>query len=264
MSESRFLERGSLRLHYRIDGKTDAPWLMLCNSLGTNLHMWEPQMAALMQHFCVLRYDARGHGDSSVPESAFTMADLAGDAIALLDHLDIAKTHFCGLSLGGMTGMWLGTHHGARIARLVLSNTSPYMGPPSNWDMRIKLVTEGSMTTVTDSVIARWFTPRFRETSADKVAIVQQMLLDTSVSGYTGCCAAIRDMDQRTSIAAITNRTLVIAGSRDPSTPPTDGKAIAAAIAGSRYLEFDAAHLSNWEQTEQYNKNLCEFLMETV
>jgi 3-oxoadipate enol-lactonase len=264
MSEQQFLERGTSRLHYRVDGKADAPWLMLCNSLGTNLHMWEPQMDALTQHFRVLRYDARGHGASSVPDAPFTIADLAGDAIALFDHLGIATTHFLGLSLGGMTGMWLGAHAGARITRLVLSNTSPYMGPPSNWDIRIKLVSEGGMATVTDSVIARWFTPRYRETAADKVAIVQQMLLDTSVPGYTGCCAAIRDMDQRTSIANIVNPTLVIAGSRDPSTPPAEGQAIAKAITGSRYLEFEAAHLSNWEQTEQYNKNVCEFLMEAI
>jgi 3-oxoadipate enol-lactonase len=260
---SQFLEHGGLRLHYRIDGNADAPWLMLCNSLGTNLHMWEPQMDALTPYFRVLRYDARGHGASTATEAPYTIDDLTGDAIALLDHLGIAQTHFCGLSLGGMTGMRLGTHYGTRIARLVLSNTSSYMGPASNWDMRIKLVRDGGMATVTDSVIARWFTPRFREVAAEKVAIVQQMLLDTSISGYTGCCAAIRDMDQRASITAVTNPTLVIAGGRDPSTPPTDGKAIAAAIAGSSYLEFDAAHLSNWEQTEQYNKNLCEFLMET-
>jgi len=263
MSESQFIVRGTLRLHYRIDGEADAPWLMLCNSLGTNLHMWQPQMDALTKHFRVLRYDARGHGESFVPGEPFTMADLADDAIALLDHLAITKTHFCGLSLGGMTGMWLGTHYGSRIARLVLSNTSPYMGPASNWDTRIKLVTEGGMPTVTDSVIARWFTPHFRETAADKIAIVQKMLLDTSVPGYVGCCAAIRDMDQRISISEIANPTLVIAGSRDPSTPPGDGKGIAATITGARYLEFDAAHLSNWEQPEQYNENLCAFLMET-
>ena len=264
MSEAQFLQRDTWRLHYRIDGKPNASWLMLCNSLGTNLHMWQPQLDALTQHFRVLRYDARGHGSSSLGVAPFSIADLAADAIALLDHLGIAKTHFCGLSLGGMTGMWLGTHYGARLNRLVLSNTSPYMGPASNWDARIKIVIEEGMTAVTDAVIARWFTPRFRETSADKVAIVRQMLLDTPAAAYAGCCAAIRDMDQRAGIAAIVNPALVIAGSRDPSTPPADGKAIAGAIAGSRYIEYEAAHLSNWEQTAQYSKDIIEFLTENA
>ncbi len=256
-----FLNRTEGRLHYRIDGNESGPWLMLCNSLGTDCGMWEPQMDIWAQHFRVLRYDTRGHGKSAQPSGPCTIADLADDALALLDHLDIARTHFCGLSLGGMTGMQFAVRHPQRLERLALCNTSPYMGPASNWDARIAAVSSDGMHAVTDGVIGRWFTPRFREQSPEGVAKVRQMLLETSVGGYAACCAAIRDMDQRDSIKEVVKSTLVIAGSSDPATPPADGKAIADSIDGAKYIELEAAHLSNWECVEEFGNAIKEFLL---
>lgn len=257
-----FLTRQEGRLHYRIDGNESAPWLMLSNSLGTDYGMWEPQMALWTRHFRVLRYDTRGHGKSAPPSSQCTIADLADDALSLLDHLGIARTHFCGLSLGGMTGMQFATRHPERLERLALCNTSAYMGPPSNWDLRIAAVESGGMHAVTDAVIGRWFTPRFREQSPEGVGKVRQMLLETSVPGYAACCAAIRDMDQRDSIKQIGKQTLVISGSTDPATPPADGKLIAGGIAGAKYVELEAAHLSNWEQVAEFGTAIAQFMLQ--
>ena len=256
-----FLERPEGRLHYRIDGREGAPWLLLSNSLGTDHGMWEPQMPLWAQHFRVLRYDTRGHGKSAPPAGPCTIADLADDALALLDHAGIARVHFCGLSLGGMTGMQFAVRHPARLERLALCNTSAYMGPASNWDTRIAMVNSGGMHAVTDGVIGRWFTPHFRTEAPERVAKVRQMLLETSVAGYAACCAAIRDMDQRESIKGIAKAALVIAGSTDPATPPADGKLIAGSIAGAKYVELDAAHLSNWERVEEFGAAVGEFLL---
>lgn len=263
MSDGQFLELGAFRLHYRIDGCADAPWLVMSNSLGTDLQMWDPQLPALTEHFRVLRYDTRGHGQSTTPTAECSIADLANDVLALLDHLNIAQAHFCGLSLGGMTGMWLAAHNGSRFARVALCNTSPDMAPPSAWQERIKLVTQGGTAAVTDGLVGRWFTPGFRTNAPDRVAIVRQMILETSSTGYIACCAAIRDMDQRASLASITNPTMVIAGSHDPATPPKDGQLIAQSIPHARYVELDAAHLSNYEQPERFSASLCDFLLET-
>ncbi|HSY28327.1 MAG TPA: alpha/beta fold hydrolase, partial [Burkholderiaceae bacterium] len=170
MTDELFMEHAGVRLRYRIDGDKNAPWVMLSNSLGTNLAMWEPQMPSLLQHFRVLRYDTRGHGLSNVPSASCSIADLGQDAITLLDYLGIAQTHFCGLSLGGMTGMWLAANQATRIGRLALCNTSPCMAPPANWDIRIALVTKGGMESIAGNVIDRWFTADFQTQSPASVA----------------------------------------------------------------------------------------------
>jgi len=157
--------------------------------------------------------------------------------------------------------MQFAVRHPQRLQRLALCNTSPYMGPASNWDTRIAAVKSGGMHAVTEGVIGRWFTPRFREQSPEDVAKVRQMLLETSPEGYAACCAAIRDMDQRESIKGIVKETLVIAGSTDPATPPSDGKLIADGIAGAKYVEFDAAHLSNRECVEEFGTAVKDFLL---
>ena len=256
-----FLNRPEGRLHYRIDGSEGAPWLVLSNSLGTDYGMWEPQMPLWSRHFRVLRYDTRGHGKSALPPGPCAIADLADDVLALLDHLDIARAHFCGLSLGGMTGMQFAVRHPQRLERLALCNTSAYMGPASNWDVRIAAVTGGGMHAVTEGVIGRWFTPRFRASDPADVAKVRQMLLETSPAGYAACCAAIRDMDQRESVKGIAKPTLVIAGSTDPATPPADGKLIAGSIGGAQYLELEAAHLSNRECVEEFGSAVKGFML---
>lgn len=244
----------------RFDGPADAPVLMLSNSLGTNLSMWDPQIPEWSKHFRVLRYDSRGHGLSVATDRAFAIDTLGRDALAILDHFGIDKAHWCGVSMGGMVGQWLATHARQRMGRLVLANTAAHMGPPSLWNDRIEIVRSRGMAALVSGVLQRWFSPRFRESEPATVAKVSEMLTTTPAVGYATCCAAIRDMDQRESIRGIANPVLVIIGKVDPATPPAAGHLIAEAIPGSRMVELDAAHLSNLEQPEAFTGAVLEFL----
>jgi len=256
-----YLTNDGARLYYQLEGRDDAPVLVLSNSLGTTLDMWAPQMPALLKHFRVLRHDARGHGRSEVTPGPYTIAQLGADALALMDHLNIDRAHFCGLSMGGMIGMWLGTHHAHRLDRLVLCNTAAKIGTPETWNPRIAKVEAEGMASVVDTVLERWFTAGFRQRAPEQVAVVRDMLQGTAPAGYSANCAAVRDMDQRAGIASIAVPTLVVAGTHDGSTPAADGRAVADAIPGARYVELDAAHLSNWEQSGQFTQALLDFLV---
>ncbi|MFO1316274.1 MAG: 3-oxoadipate enol-lactonase [Burkholderiales bacterium] len=247
-------------LHYRLDGDRAARVLVLSNSLGTTLDMWEPQAAALAQRNCVLRYDTRGHGQSGVPPGPYTIDTLGRDVVALLDHLEIARAAFCGLSLGGMTGMWLGVHAPQRITRLVLANTSACMGAPAAMDERIAAVTAGGVAAIAPAVLGRWFTPAFAAREPARVAAVKAMLDGSPAVGYVACCHAIRDMDQRADVARIGVPTLVVTGTHDTSTPPSAGRFLADRIPGARYVELPAAHLSNIEAAPEFNAALSAFL----
>lgn len=250
-----------MSLHYKIEGREDAPVLVLSNSLGTRLDMWAPQMPTLLQHFRVLRYDCRCHGRSEVPAGPYTIAQLSVDVLILMDQLNIRRAHFCGLSMGGMTGMWLGTHHADRLLRLVLCNTAAKIGTTALWNTRIDKVNAKGMGAITGAVIDRWFTPDFQQRAPDQVDSVRAMLLATAIAGYSASCAAVRDMDLRSVIAAISVPTLVIAGTHDLATPPADGRAAADVIPGAHYVELDAAHLSNWEQPEGFTRALVNILI---
>jgi 3-oxoadipate enol-lactonase len=254
------MDLGDVELYYRLDGPVDAPVVMLANSLGTTLAAWEPQMPALLPHFRVLRYDMRGHGGSSAPPVAFDIARLARDALALLDALALARVHFCGLSLGGVVGMRLGAHAPHRLHKLALCNTAPTFGPRAAWDARIAAVVRGGMASVTGMVLERWFTPEFREHDPAAVEQVRRMLLAAGPEPYILACAAVRDADERASAAAVRTPTLVIAGARDRATPPSEGRWLAQLIPGARYVELEAAHLSNVEAAEPFNACLLEFL----
>ena len=255
-----FADAGGVRIFYRFDGKPEAPPLVLSNSLGTNLGMWDPQMDALAARFRVLRYDSRGHGQSAVPPGPYRIEDLGRDVLALLDVLGLKRVRFCGLSKGGMVGMWLACNAPERVERLVLCNTSAYLGPKELWKARIDAVRAGGMEAVTPQVLERWFTPEFRARAPEAVEKVRRMLLTTPAEGYAACCAAIRDMDQRETIAAIRAPTLVVVGSRDPATPPEHGRAIADRIRGAKLVELPAAHLSNVEAAEAFTAPVLEFL----
>jgi 3-oxoadipate enol-lactonase len=257
---SQFAEVNGTRLHYRIDGPAGAPVLLLSNSLGTNLGMWDGQMAALTARYRVLRYDSRGHGQSAAPAGAYTIDQLGGDAVALLDYLGIERAAFCGLSKGGMVGMWLGVHAPGRVSKLALTNTAPYMPPAEHWNTRIKTVSEQGMASITEGVVGRWFTQGFQERAPAEVDPIRQMLLTTDPTGYCGCCHAIRDMDQRGDLGRITAPVLVIGGTQDPSTPPHYSEEIARGIAGSQLVMLEAAHLSNIEQRAAYTAALLAFL----
>ena len=244
----------------RIDGAAGAPSLMLSNSLGTNLAMWDAQMPDLSGRFRVVRYDARGHGGSAVTPGPYTMEQLARDVVALLDALEIDRTHFCGLSMGGMVGMWLGANAPERIDRLVLCNTSPKFGAPEVFEARIKAVRQDGVASVADAVLERWFTTRFRERSPEALARMRAMLTATSVEGYAASCAAVRDMDHRALLPRIKRPTLVISGTHDVGTPPADGQRMVQSIEGARYVELDSAHISNVEAAAAFTKAVTEFL----
>ncbi len=236
------------RIAYRFDGPEDAPILLLSNSLGTHMGMWASQMAEFSRYFRILRYDSRGHGKSDAPAGAYSIDRLGRDVVELLDALAIGQVTFCGLSKGGMVGQWLGYRAPERIVRLILCNTSAFMGPPSAWDARIRTVTEQGMTSLTEAVLARWFTPEFLARAPESVGIIREMLHATSPNGYAGCCAAIRDMDLRATSSLVRAPTTVIAGTRDPATPLDQAETIARAIRGATLVTIDAAHLSNVEQ----------------
>ena len=257
-----FAQLADVRLHYQFDGDPRLPVLMLCNSLGTTLDMWEPQMPAFLAQFRVLRYDTRGHGQSEVTPGEYSIAKLGKDALALLDHLGIERMSFCGLSMGGMTGMWLGINSPERIWRLVLCNTGAKLGDPALWAARFEAVRSGGMAAITPPTLDRWFTARYQRLAPKDVDKVRAMLLATSPDGYIANGAAVRDMDQRADLAKIKVPTLVIAGTYDGSTPPELGREVAQAIDGARYVELDAAHLSNWEQTGAFSSAVLSFVLD--
>lgn len=256
------IEIDGLSFHVRLDGPETAPILMLSNSLSSNLSMWDAQIEAFTKRYRVLRYDQRGHGGTDVPDKPVTFARLADDAVAILDALDIAKVHFCGLSMGGMTGMTLLTRHPKRVDRAVLANTAAKMGPPDVWNARIRAVREGGLEAVVDATLGRWLTEDFRAREPSRTAAVREMILSTPVAGYQALCSAIRDMDQREAIRAIRHPTLVIIGAHDPATTPQAGEIVHAAIRGSRAVTLEAAHLSNIEAPEAFAEAVMGFLAE--
>ena len=253
------LEIDGLPFNYRLDGERDEV-LILSNSLGTNLGMWDAQMPAFTRRFKVLRYDKRGHGATGLSQAPFGFDRLGRDVLALMDGLGIQRARFCGLSMGGMTGMWLGANAPQRFEKLVLCNTSAHLPPAELWNARIEAATQKGMASLVDTVLGRWFTAPFLERSPALVEPIRQGLLKTPAAGYAAACAAIRDMDHRELVTRISTPALVISGAHDPATPPAAGRFLAAAIPGARYVELDAAHLSNIEQTAAFNEAALQFL----
>jgi 3-oxoadipate enol-lactonase len=210
---------GDCRLHVALDGSSKAPPLMLSNSLGADLTMWDPQLAAFSERFRVIRYDSRGHGKSDVPEGPYSMERLGRDAVAVLDHLGIQKTNWCGLSMGGMAGQWLGANAPSRIDNLILSNTTSYYADKSPWTNRIEFVRANGIEAIAAPSMERWFSAGFREREPTTVARATEMLIATKSEGYVACCAAVRDMDYRALLPKIKAPTLIIAGLLDAATP---------------------------------------------
>jgi 3-oxoadipate enol-lactonase len=246
--------------HYRLDGPARAPVLMLSNSLGTDMSMWDLQIPDFSKEFRVLRYDSRGHGKSPVTPGPYSIGQLAQDAINILDSLKISKTHWCGLSKGGMVGQWLMTHHGHRFGKAVFANTAAMMGPPDAWNTRIRTIAEKGLGPIAEATPDRWFTKEFQNLKPEVVAAIKTNMLAQRPEGYAACCAAIRDMDQRWPIRAIKNPVLVVIGAKDPATPPAKGVEIASNIKGSKRISLDAAHLSNIEQPKAFSKAVLDFL----
>ncbi|MET3432979.1 3-oxoadipate enol-lactonase [Herbaspirillum seropedicae] len=255
-----FANVNAIRLHYQLEGDASLPVLVLSNSLGTSLSMWDPQMPQWLQHFRVLRYDTRGHGQSEVTPGECSIAQLGSDVIALLDHLGIAQAHFCGLSMGGSTFMWLAVHHPQRVNKLILCNTGAKIGTAEAWNSRIETVRREGLGAIAGAVVSRWLTPEYAQAHPQQVEALTAMLLATPAEGYAAACAAVRDHDLREAIAGIRAPTLVIAGSGDVPTPPADAQFMRATIPGAQYVEFDAAHISNQQQAAAFTQAVVQFL----
>lgn len=248
------------RFRVEITGPQDAPPLILAHSLGCTLGMWDEAAPLLARTRRVVRYDARGHGESAAPDQVYAMGDLGRDVLALMERLGLATADFCGLSLGGMVGQWLALNAPQRLTRLVLSNTTAHAGPARFWDHRIRQVRKEGTEPIADSVIDSWFTPAFKAKAPGRVGEVRAMVAGMRASGYMGTSAAMRDMDFRADLPRIRTDTLVIVSQDDRSTPPAWGEAIAGAIPGARLERLPGGHLSAIEQPEAFARTVSTFL----
>lgn len=250
-----------VEVHHDVSGPPDAPPLVLSNSLGSSMAMWDPQLPALAERFRVVRYDQRGHGASPVPPGPYTIDDVGADLEALLDRLDIERAHVCGLSLGGMTGMWLAINAPERVDRLALLCTSAKLGPAANWAERAALVRAQGTAAIADAGLQRWATDGFVAAHPDRAEWLRRMMLDTPDEGYAACCEVIKTMDLEPRLGEIRAPTLVIAGDEDPATPPEHGERIVAAVAGARLeVVSPGRHLANVERVEEVTGLLLEHL----
>lgn len=242
----------SVEVHHEFTGRADAPVLILAGPLGSTLEIWEPLVGALAERFRVLRYDHRGHGRSPVPSGPYTIVDLAIDAVALLDRLGIERASFCGLSLGGMVGIWLAAHAPERLSSLVLCSTSAYYDDHGPWVERAASVRWVGTSAIAPDVVAAWFTPDWAAAHPEVVQQAIQMISGTSDDGYAECCGAIASWDGRRLLGRISAPTLVIAGAQDPGTPVTPhAKTLGAAIYRAKLEVLDAAHLAPIEQADR-------------
>jgi 3-oxoadipate enol-lactonase len=254
------VDAGGCPLYVRVDGHDTAPALMLCNSLGTDLHLWDAQAAQWARNFRLVRYDRRGHGRSGLGNAPRTMDTLGRDALAIMDALGLEKVQWCGLSMGGMVGQWLGANAPERIDKLILSNTSAYFPNKTPWDNRIKAIRENGLESVADGIMAIWFTADFRAREPETVARLRAMLCETPVEGYIASCETVRDMDLRALLPRIKAPTLIIGGKHDLSTPVEAAEFMRAHIPDATLTVLDTAHISNVEQPAIYSDVVLNFL----
>jgi 3-oxoadipate enol-lactonase len=254
------IDTNGTSLHVAVEGPENAPVLMLSNSLGTDLHMWDLQAAEFAKSFRLIRYDRRGHGKSGVPKGPYSMEMLGRDVLGILDTLKISKINWLGLSMGGMVGQWLGANAPERIERLILSNTSCYYENKSPWNDRIALVREKGLGAIADTIMKVWFTEDFRARDPQAVERMKAVMLGVPVEGYIGCCEAVRDMDHRDLLARIKAPTLVIAGMKDPATTVENAEFIRARVPAAKLALIDAAHIANIEQPKAHAQAVTDFL----
>lgn len=255
------LETNDVRVYYRLEGRDEAPAIVLIHALGLDHGQWDAQVPALLPFFKVLRLDLRGHGASSAPAGDYSMQQLAADAAALAGRLRIDRFAVCGLSIGGMVALRLAADCPDRVTGLVLANTTPRTNDTDVLEKRRRLVLDQGTRAVADSAIKRFFSPPFLDANPPVVATTRRTLVATDAVGYAGCCAAVRDMDHRPLLDGVTAPTLVIGGLLDQSMPwDTNGALLHAGIRGAEALHLAAAHLSNVEQPEAFSKALVNFL----
>lgn len=249
------------QIHYEWTGAEHLPVIVFSNSLGTNVQMWSYQLEEFTKHFRVLRYDTRGHGKSDATPGPYTIEQLSWDVVRLMDVLQLDRAYFCGLSMGGMTGMFLAANAPNRFHKIVLCNTAAKIGTAETWNARIQAVQNGGMKAVASAVIERWFTPGYRAAHAAETRATLAMLESANPQGYMACCAAVRDADQRRTLGNICVPCLALAGTDDPVAPPADARFLTETIPGAKYAEVRAAHLSNIEAREDFDRQVSQFLL---
>ena len=254
------IDAGACQIHVQIEGPETAPVLMLSNSIAADLTMWEPQAAEFAKHFRLVRYDRRGHGKSSVPNAPYSMEAMGRDVLAVLDKLGIKRIHWCGLSMGGMVGQWLGANAPERIDKLILCNTHYYYADKTPWNDRIKAAREKGMGALASAFMERWFTKDFRESNPQAIERMKAGVAATPVEGFAGCCTAGRDMDHRDLLGRIKAPTLIIAGKQDFATPIEANEQIRAQIPGAALTALDTSHISNLGQPQAFTKAVLDFL----
>jgi 3-oxoadipate enol-lactonase len=261
------IDLGDVVLNYRIDGPPGAPWVMLAHGLATNLHLWDHLAGVLAQSYRVLRYDARGHGQSSVPPGDYSLDLLVSDARRLLDALSIERTHVVGLSMGGMVSLGLAIEHSERIAGAAVCDarvqaTQEYR---DGWDHRIGLVRMGGLEAVVEHTLKRWFTPAFHAAHPERLDEIRRMVCATPPAGHLGCAAALKNLNYAARLGTIAVPMLYLTGAQDLGAPPEVVKAAQAATPGARYVEIPGAgHISNIEQPELFARAIVDFLGATA
>lgn len=250
-------------LNTRVDGSDEAPWIVLSNSLGSNLSMWDGQIGFLTRKYRVLRYDHRGHGASEVPEGPYSFDQLVGDVIGLMDHYRIDKADWIGLSMGAMTGMGLALHHPDRFGRMVIADgraDAPEMFC-AMWDERIAVVSQGGTEAIADGTLGLWLTADWRAAHPDETAAVRAMIAATDKKGYIACCQALKDLDYLRHLGSVGLPLLYVGGSEDKGAAPEVMRAMAKATPGARFVEIPgAAHVANINAPEAFEAAVTDFL----
>lgn len=250
--------------YYEFDYAADRPVLVLSHSLGMSLDMWNGQIKQLQPYFSLLRYDLRGHGKSSTPGGPYTIAQFGADMLRMLDHLNLARVHVCGLSLGGLIAQWVAVHAPQRVERVILSNTAARIGTASLWQQRIEAAQSGGIEPLVPITLKRWFTPEFRISHAEEVAAAARLLCEAHVDGYVASCAALRDADLRERVSEIAAPTLVLFGTQDPLTTSADAHSLATQISHAVAVGVHAAHLANVEAADAWTDAVIRFLSDAV
>jgi 3-oxoadipate enol-lactonase len=256
----RTAESKDVRLRYEVSGVDEGDLLVLVNSLGSSVRMWDKALPALEEKHRVLRFDMRGHGESEASVAPLGIEQLGHDVLRLMDEVKADKASICGVSLGGLVGLWLGIHSGNRVDRLILANTAARIGTHEMWEQRIATVRSAGMSELAAATLERWFTPTYRAEHPEEMEQIREMIAATDPQGYATCCEVLRDSDLRAEAAEVKAASLVITGKHDPATPREDGWALHLGIPHSSYVELNASHMSAWECANEFAEAVLQHL----
>lgn len=251
-----------MNIDYRLDGSPAAPALVLSNSLGTWLDMWHPQISALCEHFFVIRYNQRGHGDTPLGPSPLTLEELGKDVIELLDHLNIARAHFCGISMGGLTGLWLNRYAPQRMNKLVIANSAACIGNALSWQQRSQKAQCDGLQDIAINSPARWFNEEFIQKNPRLLQVMTGRLATSQPEGYAACCLALSTADLRSEVSNMVRPMLIIAGAQDPITTVEESIFIHEKAPQANLIILPTGHLSNLSCPDAFNAAVIDFLLE--